>query len=446
MHLEHWGKCLSLIKTKIGIQSFETWFKPIESISYNNKTLTLKVPNKFFYEWLEEHYIKLLDEVVSNVLGKNGRIEYIIPDNTLTINKIKVAKLNYKNTFLESSNSNNLNSNYVFKNFIRGKCNSVARTAGKKICKSPGNNPFNPLMIYGGTGLGKTHIIQAIGNKIINNNNNNKSVYYVTSEKFANQFIDSLKENKLKNFNKFYTNIDVLIIDDVQFFSGKTKTQEVFFHIFNQLNLNQKQIVLSADKSPIKLNGLEERLVSRFKSGLTVELEKPNYQTRLDILKFKVKKDNLSISDDVVEYISREVDSNIREIEGVLISLMAHSTIYKMEIDLNLAKSIINKIVKNTNREIDINYIQEIVSKYFHISIEEMKDKVRKKEIVIARQVAMYFSKDYTNNSLKSIGFHFGGRDHSTVIHAVQSVNDMIDTDIIFKKNINEINKRLSSN
>ena len=218
------------------------------------------------------------------------------------------------------------------------------------------------------------------------------------------------------------------------------------FHIFNQLNLNQKQIVLSADKSPIKLNGLEERLVSRFKSGLTVELEKPDYQTRLNILKFKVKKDNLSISDDVVEYIAREVDSNIREIEGVLISLMAHSTIYKMGIDLNLAKSIINKIVKNTNREIDINYIQEIVSKYFHISIEEMKDKVRKKEIVIARQVAMYFSKDYTNNSLKSIGFHFGGRDHSTVIHGVQAVNDMIDTDIIFKKNINEINKRLSSN
>ena len=444
MHLEHWDKCLSLIKTKISIQSFKTWFIPIESISYNNKTLTLKVPNKFFCEWLEEHYIKLLNEVISNVLGKNGRIEYIIRDNTLTKNKIKAVKLNYKNAFLESPNLNNLNSNYVFKNFISGKCNSVARTAGKKICNSPGNNPFNPLMVYGGTGLGKTHIIQAIGNKIINNNN--KSVYYVTSEKFANQFIDSLKENKLKNFNKFYTNIDVLIIDDVQFFSGKTKTQEVFFHIFNQLNLNQKQIVLSADKSPIQLSGLEERLVSRFKSGLTVELEKPDYKTRLDILKFKVKKDNLSISNDIVEYIAQEVNSNIREIEGVLISLMAHSTIYKMEIDLNLAKSIINKIVKNTNREIDINYIQEIVSKYFHISIEEMKDKVRKKEIVIARQVAMYFSKDYTNNSLKSIGFHFGGRDHSTVIHAVQAVNDMIDTDIIFKKNINEINKRLSSN
>jgi chromosomal replication initiator protein len=444
MHLKHWVKCLSLIKTKIGIQSFETWFKPIEPIKYSNNTLTLRVPNKFFYEWIEEHYIKLLNNIILVVLGKNGRIEYLISNDSIAKNKRNNSKKLYANKFSEDHNYSNLNSNYSFKNFIHGKCNSIARTAGKRISKNPGNNPFNPLMIFGGTGLGKTHLIQAIGNKI--KKNNNESIYYVTSEKFATQFINSLKENKLKDFTKFYSNIDVLIIDDVQFFSGKTKTQEVFFHIFNQLNLNQKQIVISADKSPLELDGLEERLVSRFKSGLTVELEKPNYNTRLDILKFKVEKDNLSIPEDVIEYIAYEVDSNIREIEGVLISLMAHSTISKVEIDLNLAKSVINKIVKNTNREIDILFIQEIVSKFFHISIEEMKDKVRKKEIVIARQVAMYFSKDYTNNSLKSIGNHFGGRDHSTVIHAVQSVNDMIDTDKIFKKSISEINKRLSSN
>jgi len=444
MHLKHWVKCLSLIKTKIGIQSFETWFKPIEPIKYSNNTLTLRVPNKFFYEWIEEHYIKLLNNIILVVLGKNGRIEYLISNDSVAKNKRNNSKKLYANKFSEDHNYSNLNSNYSFKNFIHGKCNSIARTAGKRISKNPGNNPFNPLMIFGGTGLGKTHLIQAIGNKI--KKNNNESIYYVTSEKFATQFINSLKENKLKDFTKFYSNIDVLIIDDVQFFSGKTKTQEVFFHIFNQLNLNQKQIVISADKSPLELDGLEERLVSRFKSGLTVELEKPNYNTRLDILKFKVEKDNLSIPEDVIEYIAYEVDSNIREIEGVLISLMAHSTISKVEIDLNLAKSVINKIVKNTNREIDILFIQEIVSKFFHISIEEMKDKVRKKEIVIARQVAMYFSKDYTNNSLKSIGNHFGGRDHSTVIHAVQSVNDMIDTDKIFKKSISEINKRLSSN
>ena len=297
-------------------------------------------------------------------------------------------------------------------------------------------------MIYGGVGLGKTHLIQSIGNKI--SKDNQKSVYYVTSEKFANQFIDSLRENKLKDFTKFYINVDCLIIDDVQFFKGKEKTQEVFFHIFNQLNLNNKQIILSADKSPLSLDGLEQRLISRFKSGLTVELEKPDYDTRLNILKAKIKNENIKISEEIVNYIAVQVDTNIRELEGVLISLLAHATITKKNIDLDLAKSIISKIVKETNREINIAYIQEVVSKFFNISIDDMKDKARKKEIVIARQVAMYFSKDFTNNSLKSIGFHFGGRDHSTVIHAVQSVNDMIDTDNIFRKNVEEIKKRIS--
>ena len=296
-------------------------------------------------------------------------------------------------------------------------------------------------MVYGSVGLGKTHLIQSIGNKI--SKKLKSSVYYVTSEKFANQFIDSLKENRLKDLIHFYVNVDCLIIDDIQFFKGKEKTQEVFFHIFNQLNLKNKQIILAADKSPAQLNGLEKRLVSRFKSGLTVELEKPDYKTRLNILEHKIEKENIKIDSEIIEYIAFQVDTNIRELEGVLVSLLAHSTITKDEISIELTKSIISKIVKDTNREIDIKYIQEIVSKYFHISIEDMKDKARKKEIVIARQVAMYFSKDFTNNSLKSIGFHFGGRDHSTVIHAVQSVNDMIDTDNFFKKSIEEINRRI---
>ena len=441
MHLKHWRNCLSLIKTKIGVQSFITWFKPITPIEYKEKTLTLEVPNKFFYEWIEEHYINLLDEVIKSVLGKNGKIQYLVSNN----GKIEKKLGEIEQKFIKVSSPkkfNNLNESYTFKNFISGRCNSVAKAAGKRICKNPGNNPFNPLMIYGDVGLGKTHLIQSIGNKI--SNNKELSVYYVTSEKFANQFIDALKENKLKDFTKFYINVDCLIIDDVQFFSGKTKTQEVFFHIFNQLNLNGKQIILSADQSPVDLNGLEQRLISRFKSGLTLELEKPDFETRLDILNYKIYNDKIKIPEDIVDYIALQVDTNVRELEGVLISLLAHSTITKKEIDLELTKSVINKIVKNTKKEININYIQEIVSKFFNISIEQMKDKARRKEIVIARQVAMYFSKDFTNNSLKSIGFHFGGRDHSTVIHAVQSVNDMIDTDSVFKNNIEEINKRIS--
>ena len=442
MQNKHWENCLSLIKSKINIQSYITWFKPIKATQFKNKTLTLQVPNKFFYEWIEEHYIELLNEVIIKVIGNEGKIEYEISKEQILnseTNEIKEIVTDKKNT---KSKFDNLNRKFNFKSFISGKCNSVAKAAGKRISRSPGNNPFNPLMIYGGVGLGKTHLLQSIGNKI--SKNCNLSVYYITSEKFASQFIDALKENKLKDFTTFYSNIECLIIDDVQFFKGKVKTQEVFFHIFNQLNLNRKQIILAADKSPVELEGLTSRLISRFKSGLTVELEKPDYETRLDILNHKIREEGLTIEKDIVEFIAFQVDTNIRELEGVLISLLAHSTINKKSIDIDLAKSVINKIVKNTKIEIDIKYIQDVVSKYFNISIEDMKDKARKKEIVIARQVAMYFSKDFTNNSLKSIGFHFGGRDHSTVIHAVQSVNDMIDTDSIFRKNIKEINRRIS--
>jgi chromosomal replication initiator protein len=441
MHNRHWENCLSLIRKEISDQQYQTWFKPIILLKITSSTITLQVPTKFFYEWLEDHYLKLLNNTVKKVLGKKTKIEYVVSEvkeeakSVNTKRKIKIEEI-------KQTKFDNLNRNFKFKTFISGKCNSVARAAGKRICKNPGDNPFNPLMVYGGVGLGKTHLIQSIGNKI--SKKNQKSVYYVTSEKFANQFIDALKENRLKDFTKFYVNIDCLIIDDVQFFKGKEKTQEVFFHIFNQLNLNNKQIILSADKSPINMDGLEQRLISRFKSGLTVELEKPEFETRLNILNAKINNENIKISEEVIHYIAVQVDTNIRELEGVLISLLAHSTITKKPIDIELTKSIIGKIVKDTNREINISYIQEIVSKFFNISINEMKDKARKKEIVIARQVAMYFSKDFTNNSLKSIGFHFGGRDHSTVIHAVQSVNDMIDTDSIFKKNVEEIKKRIS--
>ena len=441
MQEKHWEKCLSLIKDKVNDQQYKTWFKPIELVEISSSTISLRVPSKFFFEWLEEHYLELLDESIKKVIGKNLKIEYVVSELKVHSKNSEIRNSPQKEIINETK-FDNLNKNYRFKNFIPGKCNSVARAAGKRISKNPGDNPFNPLMIYGGVGLGKTHLIQSIGNKI--SKDNQKSVYYVTSEKFANQFIDSLRENKLKDFTKFYINVDCLIIDDVQFFKGKEKTQEVFFHIFNQLNLNNKQIILSADNSPLNLDGLEQRLISRFKSGLTVELEKPDYDTRLNILKAKIKNENIKISEEIVNYIAIQVDTNIRELEGVLISLLAHATITKKNIDLDLAKSIISKIVKDTNREINIAYIQEVVSKFFNISIDDMKDKARKKEIVIARQVAMYFSKDFTNNSLKSIGFHFGGRDHSTVIHAVQSVNDMIDTDNIFRKNVEEIKKRIS--
>ena len=444
MHEDYWKSCRKFIKKEIEIQSYKTWFKPIKAIEFNNKTLTLEVPNKFFYEWIEEHYLELLNNTINKVLGSNGKIEYKI-NNHLVDKKIVEKKQKFEKSELSTNYSSNLNLNYTFENFIGGKCNNFAKNAGISVSTNPGITPFNPLMIFGGVGQGKTHLLHSIGNNIHLKNQKNR-ILYTTSEKFTSQFISALRSNTVQDFTDYYLGVDSLMIDDIQFLRGKEKTQEIFFHIFNHLNLNKKQIIITSDRAPKYLDGLKKRLVSRFKWGLTVKLEKPDFETRIKILQHKILSNDIKLSKEVIEYIAFEVDTNVRELEGVIISLIAHATIEKSNIDLKLAKKVIGRIVKDTNYEIDIDFIQNTIANFYKITKDEMKDKIRKKEIVIARQVAMYFSKDYTNNSLKSIGFHFGGRDHSTVIHAVQSVNDMIDTDIIFKKSINEINKRLSSN
>ena len=437
MYKDYWNGCLNLIKKELEEQSYNTWFKPIKPISYSNYVLTLKVPNKFFYEWIEEHYLEILNNSAKRILGNKIRIEYIIENEKEKNNETLNLKLNDDVKSLVS----NLNYNYNFKNFISGKCNNIAINAGKSISEKPGYTGFNPLMIYGGVGQGKTHLLHAIGNQIKLCNNDNR-IMYITSEKFTSEFISSLKNNTLEDFSNHYMSLDTLIVDDVQFLYGKEKTQEIFFHIFNHLNLNKKQIIISSDRSPKDLDGLEKRLVSRFKWGLTVELEKPDFETRKKILIEKISSNKIKLSEEIIDYISFEVDTNIRELEGIIISLIAHSTIERSDINLELTKKVINRIVKDSNNEIDIDYIQNTVANYFKITKEKMKDKIRKKEIVIARQVAMYFSKDFTNHSLKSIGNHFGGRDHSTVIHAVQSVNDMIDTNNIFRNNIQDLRKK----
>ncbi len=297
-------------------------------------------------------------------------------------------------------------------------------------------------MVYGGVGLGKTHLVQAIGNEI-KRSHPDKYVLYVASEKFTNQFIDALKNNNIQEFIAYYRNVDILILDDVQFLKEKEKTQEIFFHIFNHLHQNGKQIIMTSDCPPRDLQGLQERLVSRFKWGLTADLQQPDFETRIAIIKKKMQADGISIPDQVIEYLAYTVDTNIRELEGVVISLVANASLTKEEITLELAKKILKNIVTDIDSEVGIDYIQKTVSDYFNVNLEDLKAKTRKKEIVIARQVAMYFSKDYTTHSLKSIGYHFGGRDHSTVIHAVQSVNDMIDTNAKFRYSIDELKKKL---
>jgi chromosomal replication initiator protein len=319
-----------------------------------------------------------------------------------------------------------LNPNYSFDNFIEGDCNRLARSAGFAVAQRPGLTSFNPLMMYGGVGLGKTHLVQAIGN-YITNHFDNKLVLYVSSEKFTNQFINSIKNNTLQDFTDFYMKVDVLAIDDVQFLSGKEKTQDTFFHIFNHLHQMGKQIIMTSDRPPRELQGLQDRLLSRFKWGLTADLQTPDFETRIAIIQKKIQSEGISIDYDVIEYVAHSVNSNVRELEGVIVSLMAQASLTRREIDVELAKNTLRNIVMNEEKEVTIDTIQEVISDYFQITVADLKSKSRKKEVVYPRQLAMYLAKEYTELPLKSIGYHFGGRDHSTVIHSIQSVNLLMD-------------------
>jgi len=454
MHAQTWENCLQYIQKQIPSQSFKTWFEPIKPLTLTGCVLTIQVPSQFFYEWLEENYVQLLRTAIQGQIGEEGRLEYsVVMDQSDKGNELSTSASTskgngvsdkYKNPdfYNELNSHTNLNVNYLFENFIEGDCNRLARSAGYAVAKKPGITSFNPLMLYGGVGLGKTHLVQAIGNEI-KAQDSSKKIVYAASEKFTNQFIEALKNNNIQDFISYYRNVDVLILDDVQFLKEKEKTQEIFFHIFNHLHQNGKQIIMTSDCAPKDLQGLQERLVSRFKWGLTADLTLPDFETRMAIIKKKLQADGISIPNQVLEYIAYTVDTNIRELEGVMVSLIAHASLSNMEIDLELAKKILKHIVKEIDSEVGIDYIQKTVSDYFKVEQEDLKAKTRKKEIVIARQVAMYFSKDYTNHSLKSIGYHFGGRDHSTVIHAVQSVNDMLDTDAKFRFSVDELKKKL---
>jgi chromosomal replication initiator protein len=467
-----WENCLSVIKDNVSLQSFKTWFEPITPLKLNNQVLTIQVPSQFFYEWLEEHYITLLRKTIKKELGNEGKLEYsIVMENGVHNPKpytVKIPTTNrqalknepvtvpidvngekgIKNPFIipglkKVNIDSQLNPNYSFDTFIEGDCNRLARSAGYAVAKNPGGTAFNPLLIYGGVGLGKTHLVHAIGIEI-KNNHPNKTVLYVSSEKFTHQFIDAVRNNNQNDFIHFYQMIDVLIIDDVQFFSGKEKTQDVFFHIFNHLHQTGKQLILTSDKAPVELQGMEQRLLSRFKWGLSADLQNPELETRIAILETKMYNEGLELPKEVVEYLAYSITTNIRELEGALISLLAQSSLNKKAITLDLAKQMIDKFVKNTAREVSIDYIQKVVCDYFDLPIELLKSKTRKREVVQARQIAMYFAKKMTKSSLANIGMHCGGKDHATVLHACKTVNNLIDTDKRFRGYVNDLEKKIS--
>ncbi|WP_407429216.1 chromosomal replication initiator protein DnaA [Arcticibacter sp.] len=464
-----WNQCLQIIKDNIPTQSYKTWFEPIKALRLEGNVLTIQVPSLFFYEWLEEHYVGLLRKTVKKQLGDEGRLEYNIVVEKSSSSKpyttnmpstgngseakyqsIPVAvtlNKDIKNPFVipglkKLQVDPQLNPNYCFENFIEGDCNRLARSAGYAVAAKPGGTSFNPLLLYGGVGLGKTHLGQAIGNEI-KRTSPDKLVIYVSCEKFCQQFVDSLKNNTINDFVNFYQAMDVIIMDDVHNFAGKEKTQDIFFHIFNHLHQSGKQVILTSDKAPKDLAGLEERLLSRFKWGLSADLQVPDLETRMAILKKKMYADGIELPSEVIEYVAHNIDNNVRELEGAMVSLLAQSTLNKKDIDLALAKSMLKNFIKHTSREISMEYIQKLVCEYFEVPVEMVKSKTRKREIVQARQISMYLAKSHTKTSLKSIGQFFGGRDHSTVIYACQTVEDLIDTDKKFKNYVQDIQKKL---
>jgi len=337
-----------------------------------------------------------------------------------------------------------LNPNYTFENFLEGDSNRLARSAGIAVSNKPGGTSFNPLLIYGGVGLGKTHLAHAIGVDI-KQKYPDKTVLYISAEKFTQQYVDSVKKNTRNDFIHFYQLIDILIVDDVQFLSGKSGTQDVFFHIFNHLHQNGKQVILTSDKAPIDMQDIEQRLLSRFKWGLSAELQNPNFETRVSILKNKLYRDGVEIQDEVIEFVAKNINSNVRELEGAIISLIAQSSFNKAEITVDLAKEVINKFVKNNRREVSIDYIQKVVSDYFQMDIQTLQSKTRKRHIVQARQIAMYFAKKFTKASLASIGSQIGRRDHATVLHACKTVDNLSFTDKQFRKYVEDLNQKLSN-
>ncbi|MBK42340.1 MAG: chromosomal replication initiator protein DnaA [Flavobacteriaceae bacterium] len=466
-----WRNCLSFIKDNIQPQAFKTWFEPIAAVKLADNSLSIQVPSKFFYEWLEEHYVKILKVALTKELGENAKLVYIIkmentygnkqpftekiPSSNRGTIKSQQADIPLKNKSPELKNpfiipgirnvkvESQLNPTYTFENFLEGDSNRLARNAGIAVSNKPGGTSFNPLLIFGGVGLGKTHLAHAIGVDI-KDKYPEKTVLYISAEKFTQQYIESVKKNNRNDFIHFYQIIDILIIDDVQFLSGKSGTQDVFFHIFNHLHQNGKQVVLTSDKAPVDMQDIEQRLLSRFKWGLSAELQKPDFETRVSIVKNKLYRDGVEMSDEVIDYIAKNIKTNIRELEGAIISLIAQSSFNKKEITLSLAKEIVEKFVKNTKREVSIDYIQKVVSEYFQMDVDTLQSKTRKRHIVQARQLAMFFAKKFTKASLASIGSQIGKRDHATVLHACKTVDNLSSTDKQFRKYVEDLTKKLS--
>ncbi|PAE17628.1 chromosomal replication initiation protein DnaA [Virgibacillus sp. 7505] len=441
-----WKKTLQAIEKRISKPSFDTWLKNTQAYALEEDTLVIEAPNEFARDWLESSYSSLIGDTLYEVTGNRLQTKFIIPEfqqEEEVIRQPMPKKAAVKDTLAESPKSM-LNSKYTFDTFVIGSGNRFAHAASLAVAEAPAK-AYNPLFIYGGVGLGKTHLMHGIGHYVLDHNPNAK-VVYLSSEKFTNEFINAIRDNKTAEFRAKYRNIDVLLIDDIQFLAGKEQTQEEFFHTFNALHEENKQIIISSDRPPKEIPTLEDRLRSRFEWGLITDITPPDLETRIAILRKKAKAEGLDIPNEVMLYIANQIDTNIRELEGALIRVVAYSSLINSDIDASLAADALKNIIPSSKpKVITIHAIQEQVGERYNVRLEEFTAKKRTKAIAFPRQIAMFLSRELTDFSLPKIGEEFGGRDHTTVIHAHEKISKLLSVDQDLQRDIDELKERLKS-
>jgi len=441
-----WSQCLDDLSAQIPLQSFETWFKPIRAVDYSAQTLHLEVPSQFFSNWVEQHYKPLLQKVIDTRVGDGVRVVFDVKEGDNPIEIPQPMPVHTPGSYPPKPelmvDPIALNPRFSFDTFVVGNSNQFAHAASKAVAEAPGKTAFNPLLIYGGVGLGKTHLLQAMASFALSRGTATK-VIYISSEKFISDFITSIQNNKTAEFSSLYRSVDLLLVDDIQFFSNKERTQEEFFHTFNTLHQRGKQIVLTCDRLPRELQGLEERLISRFLWGLVTDIQTPDLETRVAILQKKADNDGVAVPHDVLLFIAQNIKSNIRELESCLIKLLAYSSLAGAEISAEMAQEVLHDQIESTRKWITIESLQETVASHFKLSSDLLRARTRKKEIVVPRQIAMYLCKHLTDSSLKTIGLHFGGRDHTTVIHAQQTIEEKLQKNTQLKRDVETILSRL---
>ncbi|MFR9603141.1 MAG: chromosomal replication initiator protein DnaA [Rikenellaceae bacterium] len=462
LYKQLWQDCLDRIKSQMTEAEFVRWFKPIKPLEYNGKILRLGVPDRSYVKEIEDKYIPYLKPVIAQLFGQQTCLFYAVPKaekpSVVVSNDVDATSVqrfsaqtstaNIKNPFVipglkRITIDPNLNSGYTFSNFVEGECNRLSRSAGMAVAVNPGNmnnNPFNPLYIYGDSGLGKTHIVQAIGHEI-RQRHADLQVLYVSMNKFQAQFQTAYKNGEIPDFIHFYQTIDVLIIDDIQELTGKTGTQNAFFNIFNHLHLSGKQIILTSDKSPAELKDIEQRLLTRFKWGFATPVNLPDYETKVKILQAKAKKLKTELSAEVIDYLANNIKANVREIEGALSSLIANASFLQRKIDIALSREVLKIYIKMSHKEVTVEGIIDDVCANMNIPKDRILSKERKREVVQARQVAMYLAKQHTQSALVSIGSALGGRNHATVLHACKTVSNMMEMDKNFRHLVEDIEK-----